>query len=54
MAFLFAEEAIMFKKLISVLVLFAACSLFAACQNTVQGFGKDLQSGGQAIQKSAS
>lgn len=44
----------MFKKLISVFLVSTVCVLLAACQNTVEGFGKDLQSSGKAIEKSAS
>jgi len=40
------------KKMLCVLVtVFAICAL-SAC-NTVHGFGKDLQKGGQAIQKAS-
>ncbi len=36
----------------SILVLLATAMLLSAC-NTVQGIGKDLEKGGEAIQKSS-
>ncbi|MGB9711874.1 MAG: entericidin A/B family lipoprotein [Dissulfurimicrobium sp.] len=41
----------MFKKIIFVLFLASFCLTAAGC-NTIHGLGKDIEKGGEAIQKS--
>jgi entericidin B len=40
------------KKITFILLTIASVVVFSAC-NTVQGIGKDVQKGGQAIEKAA-
>lgn len=40
------------KKIISILCVLAIGSMLAAC-NTVQGFGKDVERGGEKVQDAA-
>jgi len=40
----------MLKKLLSLLALLSALGILGAC-NTVQGIGKDIEKGGEAIQR---
>ena len=43
----------MFKRILSLLVLLGVLGAFAGC-NTMQGFGQDLERGGEKIQEKAS
>ena len=40
-------------RIISLVLILSATLVLAACQNTVEGFGRDMQKSGQAIQKAA-
>lgn len=39
-------------KIVALGAVLASVMLLAGCENTVSGFGKDMQNTGQAIQKS--
>ena len=39
------------KKILALVLILAFATPLAACQNTADGFGKDLEKAGQTIQK---
>ena len=50
---IFIEGSLFMQSVKTFLYVFFAIALLTGCQNTMEGFGKDMQHAGKEIQKSA-